>query len=100
MAEQEERIYYEAAKEKAEAVIFTNEIETEEIEPQTISLSESYKICDSIEEVKGARGMFSTLRWSMIPAWMHRLADETDNFDEFKRKMLYEHPRDIEGEDQ
>jgi len=99
MAEKESRIYYDAAKQKAEGIIFVrdsiNEIPSIEDEMK-FSFGFKYKVCNRIDEVKQARAVFDTYEYVEIAAYMHRIAEETENFDEFERKLKHEHPSDLE----
>ena len=102
MAEKEERIFYQAAKEKAEAIIFVRdkmssiELATSDLEDTTVRFGFQYQICDSILEVKGAKTVFDSFEFVEIPAYLHRMAEEADSFYEFQGKFKYEHPSAIE----
>lgn len=94
LMEQEERVIWEAAKEKAEAVVFTNgNLEIEEMSGNKFSVtSRKYLICESILEVSGFKTTGEPFSYIEIPAYLHRLAEETDDFYMFKQKLEHEHP--------
>jgi uncharacterized protein YjcR len=97
MIEKRDRILYEAARKKAEAVIFVDDIEHESIKDLEVKFSQKYKICEDIEEVRGATAVFDQFRYFEIPAYIQRIAQYTDNYDEFIKRLKRQHPNFSEG---
>jgi len=97
MAEKHDKILYEAAEQGAEAVIFKDDLEASEKDggDETVfRTQQSYKICQSIMEVKGAKTVFdSGFTYNEIPASFHRIAEETSGYGDFINKLMQEHPK-------
>ena len=90
---QKERIIYKACKQKAEAIIWLNQITTENIEHQVFKTTQSYKICDTIEEVTNFKNFeHKSFHYQEIPAYMHRIAENTEDFTDFKYEIKLLHP--------
>lgn len=93
LAGKEERIFYQAAQEKAEAIIFVRDsMGNEPSDEMETRFGVKYKICESLEEVKGAKSVFNIFEFIEIPYYLHRMAEQTEDFDEFKSKFKHEHP--------
>jgi len=94
MTQQKDRIIYKAAKQEAEAVIFINEPDIEELDCEGMRIvgSQKYKICDDLLEVKGAKTALNNFYWVEVPNYLIRIAKETDGYTMFQQKLKQEHP--------
>jgi len=91
IAKQKDKLIWKASKQKAEAIVFANDNELQQIEEGKFTTSEKYAICDKIAEVHTYFG--ENPYWIEIPAFAHRIAEETESYEEFKREMQLQSPK-------
>lgn len=91
---QKDKMIYKAAKENAEAIILSQDLETRKLNKNEFTVSQEYKICQTVEELndfKSKKGL-DKYHWIEIPKYAVRIADEVNSFDQFEDKMLKQTP--------
>jgi len=93
MAKQKDKLIWKAAKQKAEAVVFSEDYEVHQDirNEKELITSEKYAICNKISEIYGY--IEENPYWIEIPVYAQRIAEETDSFEEFQREMQIQSPK-------
>lgn len=91
LAEEKDKILYEASKDGAEAVVFTEnpvyEGEMEREDGTTFTVTQRYKVCDRVEDVNGLLDLFNIVTIYEIPVYAKRLAQVSETLEEFQEEM-------------
>lgn len=101
IAQQMDTLLYKAAKQHAEALVVTHPEKQHRVQEKSdggfeVTFNKRYQLCDTMTELKGLQktlqdqGIPHTAY--TIPAFMHRIADETHDFKSFKQQLYREHP--------